>query len=507
MVKDTILTDNEYVADAVELAAVTMPGMYRDVAQPRLVDRVLDRIGLARKPSKLKATTYRGQEPPNLLATLGKIGEYRPDPIPLSTYEMIRHYAVVKLGLVARAAPTFTSLREVKVDGSNLAINEFVRQLFVDEWLVRLANQCVIPSYVFGASPNEVVWASEDRFVEYVDEGGEKKTAWNGPALVFDEFRFVHPLSLLRIEINNKTKDYEGIVQVPPAGKKERLIPANQTFHYVNNFIWAGLWGESELRSVYPFWYYAEFFRALQADYLRFKAVPPIIGYAPPGTRVDEDGTEVDNMEQAGLILQQAYSNLVVILPDERDDRGNQRWGYKELAVGQYSDVFTKAVEELEVGILRALLVPERTITQNMAAVGSYNQADAHAERMVDMAKLEVDYFLQMVNEHLVPKLVEDHFGPDAPPVRIFAQGTSEAFKEKLQSIILTILQNDKTGFYAANIAFRELLDFINIPVRQDLPNDLPVPILPGEEQPATGEKEGQGGDSEGKKDKSDQDS
>jgi hypothetical protein len=113
-----------------------------------------------------------------------------------------------------------------------------------------------------------------------------------------------------------------------------------------------------------------------------------------------------------------------------------------------------------------------------MAAVGSYNQADAHAERMVDMAKLEVDYFLQMVNDHLVPKLVEDHFGPEAAPVRIFAQGTSEAFKEKLQSIILTVLQNDGTGFYAANIAFRELLDFINIPVRNDLPDDLPVPIL-----------------------------
>lgn len=503
MTHDTILTDNERVSDAVELAAVTMPEIYRDVMQPRVADRLLARIGLSRRPSKFKPSSYRGQEPPNLLATLGKIGEYQPDPTPLSTYEMIRHYAVVKLGLVARAAPTFTALREVKVDGSNLAINEFVRQLFVDEWLVRLANQCIIQSYVFGASPNEVVWASEKRFVEYIDESGEKKTAWNGPALVFGDFRFIHPLSLLRIEINNKTKDYEGLVQVPPAGKNERLIPASQTFHYVNNFVWAGLWGESELRSVYPFWYYSEFFRALQADYLRFKAVPPIIGYAPPGTRVDDDGTEVDNMQQAGLILQQAYSNLVIVLPDERDDRGNQRWTYKELTVGQYSDVFTKAIEELEVSILRALLVPERTITQNMAAVGSYNQADAHAERMVDMAKLEVDYYLQMVNEHLVPKLVEDHFGPDAPPVRIFAQGTSEAFKEKLQSIILTVLQNDKTGFYAANIAFRELLDFINIPVRKDLPNGLPVPVLTGDAQeaPADNSKE------ENKKDKSDTES
>jgi hypothetical protein len=418
------------------------------------------------------------------------LGEYREDPVSLGTYDLIRNYAVVKLGLIARAAPLFTSLREARVDGSNEDINAFVEQVFVKEWLVKLAYQTVMPSYVFGIAPQEVVWRSEPNLrIEYVNKQGVESVAWDGAALIFDEFRFIHPLSLKQIVIKkDRTKDYDGLIQVPPPGQEDLLIPPDKTLHYVNGQLWAGLWGESELRSVYPFWYYAEFFRALQADYLRFKVIPPIIGYAPPGTRIDEDGTERDNMEVAGEVLAGAYANMVVMLPSEYDDRGKELWKYQELQVGQYSDIFTKAVEELEVGILRAMLVPERTVTQNAAAVGSYNQAATHAERMVDMAKLEVDHFLEMVNEHLVPKLIEDHFGPDAPPAKVFAQNLSEALKEKLQTIVLTVLQNDKYGIYAQQVAFQDLLEMVGIPWRVASKEGLPEPIFPPSQ---TGEDDG----------------
>jgi len=360
-------------------------------------------------------------------------------------------------------------------------VNAFIEHVFVKEWLLKLAQQTVIPSYVFGLAPQEIVWRSEQNLiVEYVNKQGVESTAWNGPALVIDEFRFIHPLSLQKIVIKkDRTKDYDGLIQIPPPGEQEILIPPDKTLHYINNELWAGLWGESELRSVYPFWYYAEFFRALQADYLRFKVIPPIIGYAPPGTRIDEDGTERDNMEVAGEVLAGAYANMVVVLPSEYDDRGKEMWKYQELQVGQYSDVFTKAIEELEVATLRAMLVPERTVTQNAAAVGSYNQAKEHAERMVDMAKLEVDHFLEAINDHIIPKLIEDHFGQSAPPAKVYAQGLSEALKEKLQTIVLTVLQNDKYGIYAQQVAFQDLLEMVGIPWRIPDKDSLPEPIFP----------------------------
>lgn len=476
-----ILTTNDDLMDAAELAAVTMPAMYMVKEEQSLARRFANRLLAKPGPKpRMKTISYRGTHPPQLMQTLGKIGEYREDPVDLGTYDTMRQYAVVKLGLIVRAAPIFTALREAKVSGPDKAVNAFVKELLVDEWLVKLTSTAVVPSYVFGCAPHEIVWGKRDTKIEYIADDGEMAVAWEGDTLIYDDFRFVHPLSLQDIMIKKKTKNYDGIVQIPPPGETPTQIPPEKTFHYVNRFIWSGLWGESELRAVYPFWYYAEFFRALQADYLRFKAIPPIIGHAPPGTRLDDDGEEKDNLEVAGEVLMEAYSNLVVVLPDERDERGNQQWGYKELAVGQYSDTYTKAIEELEVGILRALLVPERTITQNMAAVGSYNQASQHAERMIEMSKLEVDHILEMFNKLLVPRLVWAHFGLGVQLPKIYAPTTSEAFKEKLQNIILTILQNDKFGVYAQQIAFKELLDFASIPFRVGDADDLPEPIVPG---------------------------
>jgi len=483
---DTQMT-NSAIPGAVELAQMQMPRMYLDVERPNIIQRVANRLLAKPGPKpRIKAYSYRGKTPPQLHSTMRRIGEYREDPVSLETYDLIRNYAVVKLALVARAAPIFTSLREVKVDGSNEDINAFIKKVFVEEWIIKLAKQTIIPSYAFGIAPNEIVWQSVPNLsVEYVDSQGIERVAWNGPALTIGEFRFIHPMSLKEIVIKKDgTKDYNGLIQWPAPGQDDLWIPPGKTLHYVNNFLWAGLWGESELRSVYPAWYYAEFFRALQADYLRFKVIPPLVGYAPPGTRIDENGVERDNMEVAGEVLAGAFANMVVVLPDERDDRGNQQWSYKEVETANVSDTYTKAIEELEVYMLRAMLVPERTVTQNAAAVGSYNQAQEHAERMVDMAKLETDFFLEMVNEHILPKLIVDHFGPDAPPVKIRAHNLSEALKEKLQTIVLTILQNDKYGIYAQQVAFQELLEFVGIPWRTGGREGLPEPIFP---EPAMG--------------------
>jgi len=496
--EDTRMIDSALPA-AVELAEMQMPRMYLDVEQPNIIRRVANRLLAKPGPKpRIKTYAYRGKTPPQLYSTMRRIGEYREDPVSLETYDLIRHYPVVKLGLVARAAPIFTALREVKVDGSNEDINAFIEYVFVKEWLIKLAQQTIIPSYAFGIAPNEVVWKSVPKLtVEYVNSEGMPGVAWNGPALLFDEFRFIHPLSLKEIVIKkDRTKDYNGLIQWPPAGQEEIWIPPVKTLHFVNNQLWAGLWGESELRALYAGWYYAEFFRALQADYLRFKVIPPLVGYAPPGTRIDENGVERDNMEVAGEVLAGAFANMVVVLPDERDDRGNQQWSYQELTTQNVSDVYTKAIEELEVLMLRAMLVPERTVTQNMAAVGSYNQAQEHAERMVDMAKLETDHFLAMVNEHLIPKLVEDHFGPDAPPAKIKAHNLSEALKEKLQTIVLTILQNDKYGIYAQQVAFQDLLEFVGIPWRTGGKEGLPEPIFPEPATPGAPDETGNGDDS-----------
>jgi hypothetical protein len=99
---------------------------------------------------------------------------------------------------------------------------------------------------------------------------------------------------------------------------------------------------------------------------------------------------------------------------------------------------------------------------------------------MLDAAKAEVDAFTLACNQYLIPQLVEDHFGPDAPECRLFCHSVSEALKGKMQSIVVTILQNDKLGTFSQQVAFRDLLDFLNIPFTSG--PVLPIPQVPEED-------------------------
>lgn len=473
-----------WTKEAVEIAGMDMPMMYRK--RPGFFRRVYGALQ-PRPKQKAQEVTYRGARPLQLTVTLNQIGEYRQDPIAFETLNIMRRHPIVKLGTIIKAAPILTALREVKIDCENKRIAAFIKAAFVDPFLLRVAESSIIPSYIYGVAPHEKVWHTKRIKATYVDDEGNEKVAFNKDALVYKKIKFVHPQSLERWLLQPDTQDFAGFEQKKsPGDKKERVVNAWKSFVFINRFLFGGLWGEAEYSDIYAYWYYSEFFRALQADYLRFKAIPPIIGWAPTGVREDQDGNKVDNLEYAGEVLQRAYDNLVVMLPFEVDESTRQqKFGFRELQVGEHSEVYTRAIEELDVMILRGLIVPERTVTQNMAAVGSYNQAEQHAERMLDAAKMETDRFLLAVNEWLIPQLIEDNFGPRSPECKIIAPTTSEALKAKLHNIVITILQNDKTGEFRGQVAFADLLDFLNIPFTK-AKNGMPIP----QESPTTAEQQ-----------------
>jgi hypothetical protein len=451
--------------DAIELAKITMPEMYRDNGhkKPWFFQRLFQQKPGA-KP-KLAEVTYKGKT--QIQAFLGKHGEFREDAVSFETYDRMRVNPWVKLATIMRAAPIHTALRETRIECEDPRIAAFIKKVFVDELLLQLADTSIAPSYMFGLAPHEKVWVNKHVKAAFTDDEGNEIVAWDGPALVYDKIKYVHPVSLKPdgMTVSPKDGSFISFEQKTLPDEKPRIVESWKAFMFIQNFIFAGLWGEAEYRGAYAYWYYEEFFRALQADHLRFKAIPPVVGHAPKGTQTDQDGNEVDNLIHAGKILQAAYENLVVILPYEPDERGKQQWGYNELQTSDApSELFTRAIEELGVQILRVMLVPERTVTQNRAAVGSYNQADVHQERMLDASKREVDHFLIACNKWCVPQLVEDHFGPAAPPCTLRTNAVSEDMKMKLNNIVLTILQNDREGRFANQVAFIELLDFLDIP-------------------------------------------
>ncbi len=474
------------IFDAVELATMDLPERYRVKKRRSFFQRVVTSLSF-RKPGPkpiFKEVTYRGRNPAQLASRLSKIGEFREDPIGWDTLNQMRHHPMVKLGTVTRAAPVLIALRNTRIECEDPRISAFVKEVFVDNLMMDLAISSIVPSYQYGTAPHEKVWENKKVKATYLDDEGKEVVAWDGPALVYKKIKFVHPESLEGWRLSDDTNSFEGFEQKKRAGdKKDRVVDKVKAFVYVNRFLYGGFWGESEYRDIYPHWYYSEFFEALRADYLRFKAIPPMIGWAPVGVNVDQDGNDVDNLTHAGEILQAAYDNLVVILPYDPDERGNNQWGFKELQIGEHSEVFTRAIEDMETKILRGLIVPERTVTQNMAAVGSYNQASIHAERMLDAGKVEVDHFLSDCTKFVVPQLVMDNFGPDAPPCRLWSRGISEELKEKLTNVVITVLQNDRDAIFSRQVAFAELLDILNIPFNTN-PEGFPDPEAPDDNEP-----------------------
>lgn len=426
---------------------------------------------------KLKEISYRGREAPSLAAFKRNMGEFRSSPIEFDILDKIRRHPMAKLGLIIKVAPIAVAIKEARVKCDDPDIAAFIKAALVDKLLNDLIQSSVKLMYAYGVAPHEKVWHSTRVKATRIDEDtGDEITVWDKPALVYKKIKFVHPASIDRFLIDETTKDFDGFVQVPPTGQDEEPVGAWKSFVLVNQFDTGGFWGESDLEDAYPYWYYAELFRALLADYARFKAVPPIIGHAPSGYRENPDGEQIDMMEYMANILGGTFENQIVVIPFEADENGTMKWGFEELNVSDRSDVYHRTIEDLEIMILRALVVPERTVTQDRAAVGTYIQAEVHAERMLDAAKAEVERFIEAVNKWLIPQLVEDNFGLDQPKCELEVINISEMLKAKLHNIVITLLQNDKTGIISAHVDFVRLLESLNIPFVTK-PDKLPEPL------------------------------
>ena len=477
---ETMPLDNERVGAAIEMAEMYIPKIMtmrerqNDTGRPAWAS-FLSRIpglrkfqSVGRPPDRMSKKTWGGRHSPQIFNFLDKFGAVRYDRLDWETLNIMRRNPIVKLAYVVRASPIFTALREVGVECDDPAIKAFVQSVFVDRWLLRVANSSVIPSYVYGSAPHEKVWQNEVEHITYIDEATqEERVAWDGPALTYRKIDLVMPETLDGY-LTDKNGDFAGFVQSPRnAGGRPITVPASKAFVLSNRFIYGGFWGESESEDGYASWYYASFFRALLTDYMRLRAISPIVGHAPVGTRTTEDGEEIDNLSYAGEMLYQAFTSQVIVLPWEPDPLiGQNQWGYSELKQTERVElVFIDVIEELEVNILRGALVPERTVTQNKAAVGSYNQAEIHQERLLDMTKTETDQFIHACNRWLIPQLVEDNFGANAPRCLLSGRFVSEALKQKLFNVLITLLQNDtEDSRVNRSIAIQDLLKFLDVP-------------------------------------------
>jgi len=432
----------------------------------RLAGRTFTKPGP--KP-RLSEQTYRGRYS-SFGNFLQQNKEYKPNNLDYDTLDRMRRNGQVALGLAIKGSPIFAALREAEIKCEDKDVQAFLVQVFQKPLLMRLVRTC-LTAFVFGVAFHEKVFESRNVYVTWEGEEGELHVAYDGYALVPKKYKMNDVRTIKDIAVQKGTQDFDGYIQRGAPGQKDIEVEAWKSFVFALNTEYGGLWGEPSLWATYPYWYYMELFRALQADWLRTRAINPLVGRYPIGKSVNQDGNEVDNATWGGTILRGVWDGMVAMLPNTRDEvSGDYFWDYGELRLSSDAgEIYQRAIDNLGVMILRSLVVPERTVTQ-ATTTGGYNEAMAHLDAFFEASKMVVEDVVRHVDDYNLPQLVEwnflDRFPSRLPRGYLDARIFSEQLKMKYYNLLIALVQNDRPdAAIVRKIAISSLLEWLGIPV------------------------------------------
>jgi hypothetical protein len=370
-------------------------------------------------PASTEVTRYGGRAP------FGE-GLARAGGVPVRILKKMRTDAQISLGLSAVKAP-ITGASWWAVSRHEEAAR------FVEAAMRPVWADCVkacLNAVDFGYQAAEKVF--EVREVEY--EFGGRRQRRRG--VVYRKLRDIDPEEA-EIAVDERG-DFAG---VKAAGA---YLPPEKCFVMTLAKEWGNLYGTSRLEAAYEPWYWASVMYLFANRYFERKGDPAVIGRAPAEERTAADGSRVRTLDEAAKVISSLRSGGTAVFPDERDERGNQRWSFEYMLDDKRADMFISYIEHLQVMKLRAILVPERTVTQDQAS-GSYAMASEHTETFLRNEETLLSEIVEHVNKYLVRPLVEFNFGPGVD-VRIETAGVRRKNEALLRDILFKVIDTEAGG-------------------------------------------------------------
>ena len=402
--------------------------------------------------------------PTGYVSSLGRglLGAYSPYAVSIETRKRMRLDPQVRLALAAIKAPLMGLAW--RAESADPAVARFVEAAVQPVWraLVRSGLNAVD----FGFQVHEKVWQIADLVVEEPGAAGGRQVRRFADAVTYRKLKDLDPATV--VILTDENGNFAGFKQI----STDVVVPPEKSFVVTLEKEWGNLYGTSRLDAAYEPWYWCRIMYASCNRYFERKGDPPIKGHAPAEIRLDEEGNEVNSLDEANAVIHSLRAGGTAVFPDERDEHGNPRWDFEFLLDDKRADMFLDYIEHLEVMKLRALLVPERVLTHKGAA-GSYALAQEHTDTFLRSEELLIQELLDHVNRYLVPPLVFYNFGPQAPPVRITTGGLSRSNQELLKEVLLRVLDAERAAEagerpnLAAVIDAVKLLEELNLPVKE----------------------------------------
>jgi hypothetical protein len=392
------------------------------------------------------------------------LGIYNPDTIPITTYDKMKADPQIAIGLSVIKMPIYSLGWSVECDDPD--IREFVKITLKAVWKKLIRSMLTAIDYGFAS--HEKVWWLYPFDISTIAPNGRKKTHFKGKAEVYRKIKPHYPGSI-KIRTDSKTDDFLGILQ--SVGSNETKLDADKCFLFSLNADFGNFFGQSRLRPAYKPWYWKEVISQFMLRYFERRGSPATVVTHPVGGGIDVDGNEYDNSEIALRIGQNLVENSVVTLPFEANRDGINQWNLDYLQDEKRGEMFVEALNYLGAQELRALLIPERVMTQDLST-GSFSMASSHAEIFLLSEEGLVAEMESAINATIIPPLVQYNFKPKKiVECNVRIESIQYDRKRILKEILIEMIRNMntmvKTG-KAPNLmpSLSEMSEVLGIPLR-----------------------------------------
>jgi len=380
--------------------------------------------------------------------TAAYVGAYNPTQVGVEVKKRMRLDPQVALGLAAIKAPVMNVTRDGAwwIEGGSDEIRQLVSDLIRP--LIRPLFRSCLNAVEFGHQAHEKVW--------------ELRTVPGGTFYAYRKLKDLEPGTFELFADENGR--YAGLKQP----HMDKPIPPAKTFVMTLNKEWGNLYGRGRLDACYEPWYWSSIIYLFANRYFERKADPVMKAYGPPEMRLNpETGAEEHALDSLNTTLASLRSSGSIALPDERDEHGNRRWDVEYLLDDQRGEMFKSYLEHLDAKKLRALFVPERSLTQD-GSVGSHAAARQYADTFLLMEAGLLQDIVGQVNEFVIQPLIELNFGRAVDEgVRLATSGISRQNEKILADVLRLAVEAEKSGGKTAELIDRlKLLEQLNVPVR-----------------------------------------
>ena len=218
------------------------------------------------------------------------------------------------------------------------------------------------------------------------------------------------------------------------------LVDDRKCLLFTHNLESGQYYGMSALEPAYPFWYDANLNRKFHMRWLERKGTGFFKGLYPVGTTQTDNG-EKDNQDIMLEILDNMIEGNVIAIPSGRDEHGQLQWDVAFLNDEDKTDPFITRAKYIDEMILKALVIPEKALTQG--EIGARASIEAFQDMFLQRKQAVLDEIISTINNYLIPHFVELNFGKDID-VQIIP-GQLNAYSIELSNkVIQKLVEMDK---------------------------------------------------------------